>query len=57
MIESRLIDLGPYMRSVATILMHSLWQGTLIALLTAIALSILRNSNAKIPDLVKKSIG
>lgn len=48
MIESQLIYLEPYIRTVTTILMHSLWQGILIGLLAAIALSLLRSSNAKI---------
>ena len=48
MIESQLIDLEPYIRTVTTILMHSLWQGVLIGLLAATALSLLRSSSAKI---------
>ncbi|HUV29645.1 MAG TPA: M56 family metallopeptidase [Acidobacteriota bacterium] len=48
MIESQLIDLEPCIRTVATILMHSLWQGILIGILAAVALSLLRSSNAKI---------
>ena len=48
MIESQIINLEPYIRTVTTILMHSLWQGILIGLLAAIALSLLRSRNAKI---------
>lgn len=48
MIENYLIDLEPYIRTVTSVLMHSLWQGILIGLLAAIALSLLRNSNARI---------
>jgi beta-lactamase regulating signal transducer with metallopeptidase domain len=48
MIESQVTNLEPYIRTVTTILMHSLWQGILIGLLAAIALSLLRSSNAKI---------
>jgi beta-lactamase regulating signal transducer with metallopeptidase domain len=47
MIESQLIDLEPYIRAVTTVLMHSLWQGTLIAILAFVALSIFRSSSAR----------
>jgi len=48
MIESQLIDLEPYIRTVTAILVHSLWQGILIGILAAVALSLLRSSNARI---------
>jgi beta-lactamase regulating signal transducer with metallopeptidase domain len=48
MIESQIINLEPYIRTVTTILTHSLWQGILIGLLAAFALSLLRSRNAKI---------
>jgi beta-lactamase regulating signal transducer with metallopeptidase domain len=47
MIESQLIALEPFIRTVTTILMHSLWQGILIGILAAVALSLLRNSSAR----------
>ena len=48
MIQSQLVYLEPYIRTVTTILMHSLWQGILAGLLAAIVLSLLGSSNAKI---------
>lgn len=48
MIEIPLINLEPYIRTVTTILMHSLWQGTLVGILAAIALSLLKSSSARI---------
>ncbi|MEW5922940.1 MAG: M56 family metallopeptidase [Candidatus Zixiibacteriota bacterium] len=48
MIENILFDLGPYIRTVTTILIHSLWQGILIGLLTAIVLFLIKSDNAKI---------
>ena len=48
MIENQLTVLEPYIRTVTTSLMHSLWQGLLAGILAAIALSLSRNSNAKI---------
>jgi|GEM_PF-3067768 len=48
MIENQLIDLEPYIRTVTTILLHSLWQGILIGFLAAVALSLLRSSSARI---------
>ena len=48
MIESLSANLEPHIRAVTTILMHSLWQGTLIGLVAAIALSLLRSGSAKI---------
>jgi len=47
-IESQLVDLEPYVRTVTTVLIHSLWQGILIGVLAAIALTLLRSSNAQI---------
>jgi beta-lactamase regulating signal transducer with metallopeptidase domain len=48
MIESQLIYLEPYIRTVTTILMHSLWQSTLIAILAFVVLSIFRSSSARL---------
>jgi len=48
MIQSQLVYLEPYIRTATTILIHSLWQGILIGLLAAIALSLLRGSSSKI---------
>jgi len=48
MIESQLTALEPYIRAVTTILMHSLWQGVLIGILSAVALSLLRGHSARI---------
>jgi len=48
MIENQLIDLEPYIRAVATILIHSIWQGTLIAMLAFVMLAILRNSGPRL---------
>jgi beta-lactamase regulating signal transducer with metallopeptidase domain len=41
------VDPEPYMHGVVTILMHSLWQGILIGLFTAIVLSLMRSSTAR----------
>lgn len=48
MMESQLTGLEPHIRTVTTILIHSLWQGILIGLLAAIVLSLLRSSEARI---------
>lgn len=48
MIESLLIDLEPYIRTVTAILVHSLWQGIIIVILAAVVLYLLRSSNARI---------
>ena len=46
MIENILIGLEPYIRLITTILLHSLWQGLLVGVITAAVLSVLRNSRA-----------
>lgn len=48
MIESTLTDLESFIRMVTTILAHSLWQGTLIAILAFVVLSIFRSSSARL---------
>ncbi len=48
MTENQLIELEPYIRTVTIVLMHSLWQGILIGIFAAVALSLLRSSSVRI---------
>jgi beta-lactamase regulating signal transducer with metallopeptidase domain len=46
MMEIPYLELEPYMRAVTTVLIHSLWQGGLIAIFAAVALSLMRGGSA-----------